>query len=312
MNTIKHYNQLWVEKHRPKTLEDIVLSQEIRSHFENFNEETPHLLLWGPPGGGKSTLAKIIVNSVLKCQYLYINFSDENGVDTVRNKIINFAQIRSIDGKQKVVILEEADGASGEALRILRNVMEEYADTTRFILTANYLNRIIEPIRSRCLLFKLQPDIKDVVKRCVNILQLEKISVEDNQKPLLLSHIEKNYPDMRRIINDMQKFCVSGKLIIQEQNSFTEIVSYIYNALTSKISSLEIRKKIIENEKTFNADYQQLMKELFEKIYASSLKDLLKKKALLEIGEYMYRDNTVLDHEINFYMCVASLENVMN
>jgi len=311
MQISKHYHHLWCEKYRPKSIEDIVLSPEIREHFTSLKEDTPHLLLWGPPGGGKSTLAKIIVNSLLKCQYLYINFSDENGVDTVRNKIINFAQVRSIDGKQKIVILEEADGATGDALRILRNVMEEYADTTRFILTANYLNRIIEPIRSRCLMFKLQPEIKDVVKRCVYILQQEKITVEDLQKPLLLSHIEKNYPDMRRIINDLQKFCISGCLMIQEQNSFTEIVNYIYESLNKKVSCLEIRKKIIENEKTFNADYQQLLKELFEVFYISNQKELIKKRSLLEIGEYMFRDNTVLDHEINFFMCIASLESVL-
>ena len=309
---MNHYEKLWCEKYRPKTLEDVVLAPEIREHFESLNEDTPHILFYGSPGTGKSTMAKVIVNSILKCQYLYINASDENGVDTIRNKVISFAQTRSIDGNKKVVILEEADGLTGDSLRILRNVMEEYEATTRFILTANYFNKIIEPIRSRCLLFKLQPDLRDVVIRCINILQSEKITVDENQKTALLSHIEKYYPDLRRIINDLQKFSTSGKLIIKEQHQISDTANYIFQSLFSKTSSLDIRTKIIENEKTFNGDYQLLLKELFEIFYAAkNVKDSSKKLILCNIGEYMYRDNTVLDHEINFFMCVVSLEDLL-
>lgn len=312
MSQINHYNQLWVEKYRPKTLTDVVLAPEVKEHFESLNDDTPHLLFYGSPGTGKSTMAKIIVNDILKCQYLYINASDENGVDTIRNKVISFAQTRSIDGKKKVVILEESDGLTGESLRILRNVMEEYESTTRFILTANYLNRVIEPIRSRCVLFKLQPDLKEIVVRCIHILQSEKISVEEPQKLALLKHIEQHYPDLRRIINDLQKFSTTGKLIIKEQRQITDIVNYIFENLLNKTSSLDIRAKIIENEKTFNNDYQSLLKELFEAFYnAKNLKEVPKKLILCEIGEYMYRDCTVLDHEINFYMCIVSLENIL-
>lgn len=311
MSTNSHYNQLWVEKYRPKSLDDVVLSAEVKEHFISLGEDTPHILFYGSPGTGKSTMAKVIVNSILKCQYLYINASDENGVDTIRNKVISFAQTRSIDGKKKVVILEEADGLTGDSLRILRNVMEEYENTTRFILTANYFNKIIEPIRSRCLLFKLQPDLKETVIRCINILQSEKISVEENQKAALLAHIEKHYPDLRRIINDLQKFSTSGKLIIKEQQQISDMANYVFQSLVSKMSSLEIRAKILENEKTFNGDYQLLMKELFELFYASKVKEASKKMSLCNIGEYMYRDCTVLDHEINFFMCVASLEDLL-
>lgn len=309
-NKMNHYSKLWVEKYRPRHLKDVVLSPEMKEHFESLGEDTPHLLFYSSPGTGKSTMAKIIVNDILKCQYLYINASDENGVDTIRNKVISFAQTCSVDGKKKVVILEEADGLTGESLRILRNVMEEYESTTRFILTANYFNKIIEPIRSRCLLFKLQPDLKEIVIRCIHILQSEKISVEEDQKSSLLAHIEKNYPDLRRIINDLQKFSTTGKLIIKDQKPLTDIVNYVYNSLLTKVSSLEIRAKIIENEKTFSGDYQNLLKELFEVFYNSkSVKDVTKKMIMCDIGEYMFRDNTVLDHEINFYMCIASLEN---
>ena len=310
MSQANHYNKLWVEKYRPKNLNDVVLSAEVKEHFESLNDDTPHLLFYGSPGTGKSTMAKVIVNDILKCQYLYINASDENGVDTIRNKVISFAQTRSVDGKKKVVILEEADGLTGDSLRILRNVMEDYEGTTRFILTANYFNKVIEPIRSRCLLFKLQPDLKEIVIRCIHILQAEKITVEESQKSALLAHIETNYPDLRRIINDLQKFSTSGKLIMKEQHQISDIVNYVYDNLLSKTSSLEIRAKIIENEKTFNGDYQTLMKELFEVFYNSkNVKEITKKMVMCDIGEYMFRDCTVLDHEINFYMCIAALEN---
>jgi replication factor C small subunit len=307
-----HYSHLWVEKYRPSSLDEVVLSEDVKEHFTNLNEDTPHILFYGPPGTGKSTMAKVIVKSILKCQYLYINASDENGVDTIRNKVISFAQTRSLDNTKKVVILEEADGLTGDSLRILRNVMEDFEATTRFILTANYFNKIIEPIRSRCLLFKLQPDLKGVVQRCIDILKKEKISVEEQQRASLLKHIEDNFPDLRRIINDLQKFSVSGKLIIKEQTQLSDISSFIFKSLVSKTSSLEIRKKVIELEKTFSGDYQLLMKELFELIYSSNLKDNTKKALLCDLGEYMYRDNFVVDHEINFYVCVAAMENTIN
>lgn len=303
---------MWVEKYRPKILDDVVLSPDVKEHFSSLNEDTPHLLFYGAPGTGKSTMAKIIVNSLLKCQYLYINASDENGVDTIRNKVISFAQTRSVDGKKKVVILEEADGLTGDSLRILRNVMEEYESTTRFILTANYLNKIIEPITSRCILFNLQPDLKEIVVRCIHILQSEKISVAEDQKTPLLNHIEKHYPDLRRIINDLQMFSQSGKLMVKEPKHITDLTENVYTDLISKVSSLEIRSKVLDNEKTFNGDYQLLMKELFELFYTSkTIKETAKKLILCDIGEHMYRDCSVLDHEINFYMCIAAVENTL-
>jgi replication factor C small subunit len=306
-----HYSELWVEKYRPHTLEDVILSDDVREHFKRLTEDTPHILFYGPPGTGKSTMAKIIVKDILKCQYLYINASDENGIDTIRNKVISFAQTRSIDGKKKVVILEEADGLTGDSLRILRNVMEEYVDTTRFILTANYFNRIIEAITSRCQLFKLQPDLKGIVQRCVDILKAEKVSVEEKQRYLLLSRIEKNGTDLRRTINDLQKFCVTGSLLIPDENQITNLANFVISGLINKNSVLEIRKKVIETEKTFNADYQQLLKEMFELIYNSEIPVTQKKTIMLDLGEYMYRDCQVIDKEINFFCCLLSIENVI-
>jgi DNA polymerase III delta prime subunit len=305
------YDKLWVEAYRPKKLEDLVLSDENRKFFSEITEDTPHLLLYGNQGTGKTTLAKIIVNDVLKCQYLYINASDENGIDTVRNKIINFSQTSSLDGKKKVIILDEADGLTDNALRSLRGVMEEYASTTRFILTANYINKIIDPIKSRCLMFKIQPDIQSCISRCCEILKTEKVTVSDEQKSNLLVFIEKNYPDLRRIINDLQKFSTTGSLIINFTDQVKNFAETVFNDLQTGTSSLKIRKKVIQEEKNFSSDYQNLMKEIFNLFYDSKLKDDKKKMILLQIGEHMYRDNSVMDHEINFYCCLIAIENVL-
>jgi replication factor C small subunit len=308
-----HYETLWVEKYRPKTLNDILLSKENKEHFASLGEDTPNILFYGSPGTGKSTLAKIIVNDILKCQYLYINASDENGIDTIRNKVISFAQTRSIDSKKKVIILEEADGLSGDALRILRNVMEEYSDTTRFILTANYLNKIIEPVRSRCMLFRLQPDIYDCVGRVVHILKAENVKIDETAKSKLTEWTTDRFPDLRRIINDLQKYSVTGTLVFPEENLVSDLASFVVKELTSsKTPSLELRKKVIESEKTFNNDYQQLLKEMFDCVYDSSLGEKQKKILLVDIGEYMYRDNFVLDHEINFFCCLLAIEASIN
>jgi replication factor C small subunit len=306
------YKNLWVESYRPTKLNDLILSEENMSFFTNINSETPHLLFFGKAGTGKTSLAKIIVNDILKCQYLYINASDENGVDTIRNKVISFSQTKSIDGNKKIIILDEFCGTTAEAQRILRNVMEEYSDNVRFILTANYVERIIVPIKSRCTMFNLQFSVEDAVKRCCFILKNENIIVPSDQKQVLVSYIENLYPDLRRIINDLQKFSITGTLLIKNQDFIKNFAQEIYNLLISKTSSLTIRKKIIEDEKKFNSDYQLLFNELFECFYESQINELKKKNVLLELGEYMYRDVSVIDKEINFFCCLISLDRALN
>ena len=308
---VSHYDDLWVEKYRPSNLEDILLNPDIKRYFELIKEDIPNILFYGNAGTGKTTLAKILVKDILKCQYLYINASDENGIDTIRNKVTSFAQIRSFDGQKKVIILDEFCGMTVDAQRILRNVMEEYHDTTRFILTANYSNKIIEPIKSRCVLTELKTPFEEILKRCVSILVKEKIEISDEEKRKINSFISHRYPDMRRIINDLQKFSVSGKLKILETDKVSNIAQNIYDKLTNEISSLEIRKFVIESETDFNNNYQLLLKSLFEIFYGSDLKDNIKKISLLDIGEHIYKDNFVVDHEINFYCCVFSLENTL-
>lgn len=308
---VSHYDDLWVEKYRPSNLQEILLSEETKTYFESITDDIPNILFHGNAGTGKTTLAKVLVKDILKCQYLYINASDENGIDTIRNKVTSFAQVRSFDGQKKVIILDEFCGMTIDAQRILRNVMEEYHDTTRFILTANYLSKIIEPIKSRCILVELKTRLEDILKRCISILVKEKIEITDEEKKKINYFVSSRYPDIRRIINDLQRFSISGTLKISETDKVSDFAKVLYEKLLNKISTTEIRKFVIESETEFNNNYQTLLKSLFEIFYESKLSDNIKKLSLLDIGEHMYKDNFVLDHEINFYCCLFSLENTL-
>jgi len=306
------YKSLWVEKYRPSQMSDIILNADNKKFFDVLDDKTPHIFLWGTPGTGKTTLAKIIVNDVLKCQYLYINASDENGVDTIRNKVTTFAQTRSIDGNIKVIILDEADGLTKEGQRILRNVMEEYSDNVRFILTANYYNQIIEPLESRCLIFNLKPTLEDSYNRCLHILQKENITVDDDTKNLLKPFLQKRNLDLRRCINDLQRFSVDGVLNISMACNNTAVhAQNVVKSLILKESVLSIRKYVLSEELNFGSDFQSLMKDMFNIIFSSKIDENTKKVLLLEIGEHLYRDTSVLDHEINFFCCVIALSKVI-
>lgn len=302
------FQNLFVEKYRPKTLDDIVLSKDDRDFFETLatKKEIPHLLFGGVQGSGKTSLSKIIINDVLKCDYLYINASDETGVDTIRSKVVGFAKTKSFDGKIKIVLLDEADSISFEGMKCLRNVMEEFSATCRFILTCNYLHKIIPAIQSRCQIVNLSPPIEGVVQRVKQILQAENVSISEEQKPLLLNHIKKHLPDVRRIVNDIQQFSVSGKLNIKSDAS-TEFAKDILHKLLSKTDLTKIRKEIIENERLFSRDYRSLLKQLFETIFESDLSSDKKTDCLLIVSKAMESDALVVDKEINCFAAIISV-----
>jgi replication factor C small subunit len=307
---MNHYNDLWCEKYRPKKITDIVLSEDSKEHLKDISDDIPHLLFYGKAGTGKTTTAKVLINDVLKCQYLYINASDESGIDTIRNKVITFAQTRSFDGQKKVILLDECDGLSGSAMRTLRNVMEEYSSSTRFILTANYFDRIIEPIRSRCVIFNLKPSLKGSLQRCIDILTHENIEYKENLSKLAL-FVKDRYPDMRRMVNDLQKYSITGKLCLENLDISESFPQILLKKIYAKESALELRKFIIEGESEFDSDYQRLYKSLFDAIYDSNVGEIKKKTLLLELGEYTYRDNFVVDHEINFFCFILSAETII-
>ena len=305
------FSNVLVEKYRPKTLDTIVLPVETRKIVESFRDkhEIPNLLMVSSPGQGKTSLAKILVNDVLGCDYLYLNASDENGIDTIRTKVISFAQTRSLNGDIKVVILDEGDALSGESQRALRNVMEEYAANTRFILTANYRHKIIPAIQSRCIALDFNHSVQDVVKHCYGILKREKIVLEEHQKTAFVELVKANFPDFRRIINDLQKFSTSGKLEITNTDASDQFVQDIFHQVQQDV--MELRRFVIQHESTFQSDYHNLMKMLLQHVYRSDIDDNIKREAILIITEYMYRHVFVADAEINYFACMINLNRVL-
>ena len=304
------FNNLWVEKYRPKTLDEMVLSEENRKFFSSITDEIPNLLFVGTPGIGKTTIARIIVQDILKCQYLYINASDENGIDTIRSKVSGFSQTKSLDGALKVVILDEADGITLDGQRALRNTMEEYSSFTRFILTANYKHKIIPAIQSRTQYFDLNPDIHSVVNRISCILKKEKITIPPDGAVNLVRVIKDNFPDIRKTINVIQKYSVSGTFNAGEKLQRNEIVDKIHKHITNS-NVLELRKYLIENENEFQGDYANLLKLYLNFLFNSSLDDDKKRQSVIIISEHLYRDAFVLDKEINAFACFCNLEKLI-
>ena len=300
-------SSLWVESYRPKTIEDIVLSSEDREFFESLltKKEIPHLLFAGSPGVGKTALSLILAKQLAPNSYIILNSSDTNGIDAVRSIISNFAQTKSIDGSTKIIICDEFCNFSVDGQKCLRNVMESFAENTRFILTANYLNRVIAPIQSRCQVINLNPPIDKAVQRVVSILKKEQITIPEDQKPLLLNHIKKNLPDLRRIINDIQKFSVSGVLNIRFDDC-SEFAEGLFKKI-QKQDLLQLRKEVIENEKVFSNDYGLLLKQLFEVIFQSSVDYEKKLNMLMIVSRSLETHSTAIDKEINFFSALISL-----
>ena len=302
-------SKIWCEKYRPSTIDELIVDDDIKSIVRDFAkaEQIPNLLFVGSPGTGKTSLAKILVTSVLGCNYLYINASDENGIDTIRSKVSNFAQTRSFDGKVKVVILDEADGITAQGQQALRNLMESYSGYTRFILTANFKHKIITPLQSRCQSLDLKPSVEHAVKRCFSILKQENVELEDDQKKKFVELVKNFFPDLRKTINELQKSVIDGKLTIRHTNIDNTFIQTIFNYVDSK-DTLSARKFYIANEDKFQNDYQSLMKQLLEYVYTCDLNDASKKRLIFTIADHLFRDGFSLDKEINFFACLVSCE----
>tara|TARA_R110002096_G_scaffold68113_3_gene164596 strand:- start:231 stop:1151 length:921 start_codon:yes stop_codon:yes gene_type:complete len=300
------FDKIWVEKYRPHKLEDLILDDKSLRVVKQFKGEIPNLLFVGSPGTGKTTLARILVNDVLGCNYLYINASDESGIDVIRHNITNFAQTKSFDGGIKVVILDEADGLTSQAQAALRNTMETYAKYCRFILTANYKHKIIPALQSRCQSLDLKPVIDQAVKRCYNILQQENINISDEQKKKFVMLVKRYFPDLRKTINELQKSVIDGELCIDSNGSDSELLQKIFEGVQK--DSLGLRKYLIENEDRFQGDYDTLLANFLDYLYNQNIADMKKKEMIAIIADHLYKSAFVVDKEINAFACLVNLE----
>jgi replication factor C small subunit len=307
------FDSIWCEKYRPQSLDTICLPQETREVLDSFKEkkDIPHLLFVSTPGTGKTSTAKIIVNEILGCDYLYINASDENGIDTIRHKIIGFSQTKSFNGGIKVVILDEADSLTPEGARALRNVMEEYADNTRFILTANYKHKIIDPIQSRCQTLYFNHEVKDVVLHCINILTKEGIKLPETQYDLFKDLIKSHFPDFRKTINELQKFSISGIVNIHNNVISKKFIDDIWNSIREN-DVVSLRNTIIQNEKIFQSDYHALLKALLNDLVNQKVDEMKKKEGIMILGHHLDRHSHVIDVEINSFVCIVALSKLFH
>ena len=301
----------WTEKYRPQILNDIVLSNDARQLIEKYiNEDIiDNIFLCSRPGQGKTSLAKLLAYNIFQCDTLYVNASDENNVDVVRTKITNFSRTLSSNGKFKIVILDEADGfANAQAQRILRALMEEVSDNTRFIITANHKNRIHDAIRSRCKFIDITPPKQGVIKRIIHILKAEEIKINaERELPKLKTLIERLYPDIRSIIKNLQSCVFDGELKLKDYSVDSIFIKKVLELVLEKNHS-SLREYIISNESAFNNDYANFLNDFYHLIIDSELvDDEIKPNWTIIIADYLYRFEDIIDPEINAFACLFKL-----
>jgi DNA polymerase III delta prime subunit len=302
---------LWVEKYRPQKIDDCILPESLKKTFKDYiaQGELPHFLLCGTAGVGKTTVAKALCNEI-GAEYVILNGSDTGGhIDTLRTTIKGFATSVSLTDAKKVIILDEADYLQANSTQpALRNYMEEFSANCRFIFTANYKNRIIEPIHSRCAVIEFKIDNKEkqeiaaaFFKRATTILKQENIEFDPK---VVAELVTKHFPDYRRILNELQRYSVSGKidsgiLVNMSQESFKGLVK-----LMKEKDFTEVRKWVAKNS---DADTTALFRELYDtasvNMDANSIPPMI-----LILADYQYKAAFVADHELNI---MAALTEIM-
>lgn len=297
-------NKVWVEKYRPQTIEDVLLNEQEKKYFLSLTDIKNNLLFIGKSGIGKSTIAKILAKKFAPNTFIYINASEKNGIDTVRNEIADFIAVQSFDGKQKVVILDEVDGFSKAGQDALRSMMEEYLDDVKFILTGNYGHKITDALKSRCETFEFTTDVKSVAARIVHIIRAENIKIPEEQKQYILKLVTRHFPDIRKTINELQKCCINGTFIYE--NKANGFIEELWTRMKSKQDVFAIRKFVIDNGSQFNNDFHHVMRQLFDLCVTIG-----NPAALLIIADHMEKDSRVKDAEVNFSAMLFNLTKVL-
>jgi|TARA_B100001173_G_scaffold110420_1_gene95649 DNA polymerase III delta prime subunit len=303
---------IWVEKYRPQTIEDCILPDSIKKTFQDFlnTGEIPNMLLAGPPGVGKTTVAKALCNE-LGADFYVINGSDEGRfLDTVRNNAKNFASTVSLssEAKHKVIIIDEADNTGNDVQLLLRAFIEEFAGNCRFIFTCNYKNKILEPLHSRCAVveFNIKGKEKQEIaakffQRLLYILDKEKVEAD---KKVLVELINKHFPDWRRVLNECQRYSVSGKIDTGILAAFSDVaVNDLLKNLKEKNFS-EVRKWVVSN---MDNETSMLLRRIYDSLYGALVSSSIP-AAVLIIAKYQYQIAFVADQEINL---LAALTEIM-
>ena len=292
---------LWIEKYRSQTLQQYIGNDAIKARIADCiaNNDIPHLIFAGSAGTGKTTLAKLIVKNI-QCDYLYINASDENGIDTIRDKVKGFASTASFQ-PIKVVILDEADFLTQPAQAALRNLIEEYSAYTRFILTCNYVERLIEPLQSRCELHMLKPPTKGAVAKhiCTNVLDVEGVTYEMNDIAQIVNLF---YPDVRSIIKTLQQNVRDSKLTITtiDDNWCKPLIEILKKR--DKNAWYQVRQLVADSQVD---DFQTAYRYMFDNLSEFSYGHDAELSVILD--DFIWRAGVVPDKEINFAACVAKV-----
>jgi len=301
-------HMLWVEKYRPKTIEECILPDALKKTFQDFVNQgnIPNLLLSGTAGVGKTTVARALCEEI-GCDYIIINGSDESGIDVLRNKIKNYASSMSLSGGRKVVILDEADYLNPNSTQpALRGAIEEFASNCSFIFTCNYKNRIIDPIHSRCTVIDFKANgskakmASQFFKRVENILQIEGIIYE---KEVVASVITKHFPDNRRILNELQRYAAGGIIDKGILSSVSEIrMTELTTALKDK-DFASCRKWVTNN---LDNDPTRIFRNIYDGLYGVLEANSVPQMVVI-LAKYQYQAAFVADHEINLIACLTEI-----
>ena len=298
---------LFVEKYRPVSLENYIGNDHLKTKVSKYinTGDIPHLLLHGKAGTGKTTLAKLLVSNI-DCDQMYINASDENNVETVRNKIKVFAS--SVGFKDlKVIILDECDFLTPNAQAALRNLMETFSRHCRFILTCNFVERIIDPIQSRCQSYQIiPPSKKEVAVHTSNILNTEGVTYDNND---IVTMVNSSYPDIRRIINSVQRNIVDDTLVVDTeslvQNDYKLQVLEILQTQDKKLAFKNLRQLLADSQ---IRDYADLFRLLYDDIDSYGKGHIA--EVILTIAKYELSDAQVVDKEINAMAMLIEILNI--